>query len=258
MTDSSLHDQLTSQPAPGPDDGSAPDRELLRWGGVAGLGGVALMLATVAVVTALGLPDASDVETLVDFADIESGRIAEHLLYLGALVMFALHVTVLHRLLRPAHPAAALFGTVTALFGYVILAASAMLHVSTAPLAELYTDAGPDELQPIESAWHAAQSVFDTMLATGLLLVPAGIVLLGIAMRRAAAFGTQLTTFTLALGAVGVAGAVIEIIDTTTELSALAVLALVLFHLATGWRTLAMGRVPDLDLTDGSAGVTTG
>ncbi len=38
------------------------------------------MLGAVAVVVAWGLPDASDVETLRDFADIESGRIAEHLL----------------------------------------------------------------------------------------------------------------------------------------------------------------------------------
>lgn len=45
---------------------------------MAGLAGVILMLGAVAVVAALGLPDASDPETLTDFADIESGRIAEH------------------------------------------------------------------------------------------------------------------------------------------------------------------------------------
>jgi hypothetical protein len=91
-----------------------PDRQLIRWGGRAAVAGVILMVASVAVVVALGLPDASDPETLMDFADIESGRIAEHFLYLGALMLFALHVLVLHRLLGTAHPAAALFGTAVA------------------------------------------------------------------------------------------------------------------------------------------------
>ena len=53
----------------------AQDRQLVRWGGVAGLAGVALLLASAVVVGILGLPDASDVETLTDFADIETGRI---------------------------------------------------------------------------------------------------------------------------------------------------------------------------------------
>ncbi len=80
------------------------DQQLCRWGGGAGVAGVISMIAAVAVVVALGLPDASDVETLRDFADIRSGRILEHLFYLGALMMFALHVLVLHRVLRTAHP----------------------------------------------------------------------------------------------------------------------------------------------------------
>ena len=60
-----------------------------RWGGVAGIAGGILLIASAAVVGALGLPDASDVETLTDFEHIESGRIAEHFLYLGALILFA-------------------------------------------------------------------------------------------------------------------------------------------------------------------------
>ena len=221
-----------------------PDRQLWHWGGVAALAGVASMVATVAVVVGFGLPDASDVETLRDFGDIETGRILEHFLYLGALVMFALHVVVLNRLLAQAHRPAALFGTVVAEFGLVILAASSMLHVSTAPLSELYTDPDTpaDDLASIEYAWHGAQSVFDTMLATGLLLVPIGIVLFGLAMLRAPEFGPRLTWLAIAIGALGFVGAVIEAVDRNLELSALAVLAMVVFHLSTGWRTLTLAR----------------
>ena len=229
-----------------------PDRQLCRWGGVAGLAGAILMLGAGAVVGVLGLPDASDIETLTDFADIKSGRIAENTLYLGALMMFALHTFVLYLLLKTAHPAAALFGTVTAAFGLVIMAASSLLHVATSPLADLYTDPDtpPEGLQSIEYAWHGAQSVFDTMLATGVLLVPIGIVLLGTAMRSAPTFGIRLTWLTLALGTVGIVGASIAVVDPGSEFSAVSVLAIVVFYLSTGWRTLALGRKESTDLTD--------
>ncbi len=226
-----------------------PDRQLLRWGAIAGLAGAVLMIAAAVVVVVLDLPDASDVETLTDFADIESGRIAEHFLYLGALVLFTLHLLVLYRMLRGAHPAASLFGTAVAAIGFVIMAASSVLHVSTAALSDLYTDADtpPGDLPAIEYAWHGAQSIFDTMLATGVLLVPIGLVLLGVAMLGTSAFGRRLASLTLVLGVFGTLGAAIEIVDTSVEASALSVLAIVIFHLAAGWRTF---RLADDELVD--------
>lgn len=216
--------------------------QLCRWGGVAALAGVASMLGAFVVVGVGGLPDASDVETLTDFADIETGRIAEHFFYLGAVVLFALHTAVLGRLLRTAHRPAALFGTVVSMFGLVIMAASSLLHVSTSPLADLYDDpaATPADQQAIESAWHGAQSVFDTMLTTGVLLVPIGIILFGVAMWPSTAFGHRLATFSIAFGAVGTLGAVIAIVDPGSAASAASVLAATLFFLVVGWRTLTL------------------
>lgn len=229
----------------------ADDRQLLRWGGWAGLAGVLALLGSFVVVVALGLPDASDVETLTDFADIETGRIAEHFLYLGALMLFAVHLFVLHRLLRPAHEAAALFGTVFASFGLVIMAASSVLHVSTAPLADLYTEPGTtlEDLRAIEYAWYGSQSVFDTMLTTGVLLVPIGIIFLGLAMRSALVFGSRLALFAIGIGLVGTVGAVVAVIDPGSMFAAVGVLAIVVFHLASGWRTLRLGRSERIDLT---------
>ena len=187
----------------------AGERQLARWGGAAGLGGVVLMLLAFTVVIGLDLPDASDSETLTDFADIEMGRIFEHLFYLGAVILFTLHLPVLYQLLKTAHWAAALFGTALSTIGLTVMAASSLLHVSTSPLADLYTDSStpPDDLPAIEYAWHGAQSVFDSMLATGLLLVPIGMVLLGVAMRRSQQFGPRLAWLAIGLGAIGVVGA---------------------------------------------------
>ena len=238
----------TTDDSPGRDGPVQPleasaERRLIRWGGAAGLGGVLALLGSVVVVVSLGLPDASDVETLTDFDDIESGRIAEHFFYLGALVLFALHVAVLQRMLGVADRAASLFGGVIALFGLVILAASSVLHVSTAALADLYQDpsASPEDQRAIEFAWAGAQSVFDTMLVTGALLVPIGLALLGVAMRRAPEFGSRLAMVGIGLGVVGFVGAAVEVIDTSTDFSAASVLAMTLFHLIVGLRTFRLG-----------------
>ena len=223
--------------------GDEADSQLSRWGGVAGLAGVASMLGAFVVVGVGGLPDASDVETLRDFADIEAGRIAEHFLYLGAVVLFALHAAVLGRLLASAHRAAALFGTILSLFGLVIMAAGSLLHVSTSPLAELHDEpaATPGERQAIEAAWHGAQSVFDTMLATGVLLVPIGIVLFGLAMWQSTAFGHRLATFSAVFGLAGTSGAVVAIIDPGSAFSAVSVIAVTVFVLVVGRRMLKLG-----------------
>lgn len=238
-----------------------PDRQLIRWGGLSGLVGVLLLIGAAVVVMALGLPDASDPETLTDFTDIESGRIAEHFLYLGALVLFACHAFVLRGLLRTAHPAATLFGTVMAAFGLVIMAAGSMLHVSTSPLADSYNapDASPEDQQAIEYSWQAAQSVFDTLLTTGVLLVPIGLALFGVAMRNAPAFGPRLAWLSIGLGTVGFLGAAIEAIAPGTDLSVLAVLAIAVFNVSVGWRTLGLGTgraplSPPLPRPDGAVG----
>lgn len=220
------------------------DRQLVRWGGIAGVGGALLLVASAVVVGGLGLPDASSVETLQDFANIESGRIAEHFLYLGSLMLMALHALVLYRILSRFHPAAALFGAATAAFGFVIMAGSSLLHLSTSPLADLYTapGVGPEGLLAIEYAWYGAQSVFDTMLATGVLLVPIGIVLFGLAMRKAAAFGDGMTALALGLGTLGIVGASLGIIIPGSMWSAVGVLTIAVFHLSVGWKTLAMAK----------------
>ncbi len=119
-------------------------------------------------------------------------------------------------------------------------------------MADLYNapDTPPEDLQAIEYAWHGTQSVFDTMLTTGALLVPIGIVLLGVAMWQAPAFGPRLTSLAIGLGTLGIIGAVIAIVDPGSDASAASVLAIVVFHLGTGLRTLALGKEATIDFAD--------
>lgn len=229
----------------------SPNGQLARWGGVAGMAGAGLLVASAVVVGAFGMPDASDVETLTDYNNIQTGRIIEHFLYLGALMLFALHIAVLHRLVQKSHQPATLFGTVFAGFGLVIMAASSLLHLSTSPLAELYNEPGAtaEDLQAVEYAWAGAQSVFDTMLVTGVLLVPIGIILFGVALRHAPMFEPWVSRMALGLGAVGVIGATIAVIDPGSMAAAGAVLAIVIFHLLAGWKTFRLADQAEIDLT---------
>ncbi len=88
------------------------------------------------------------------------------------------------------------------------------------------------------------------MLATGVLLVPIGIVLLGIAMRKAPAFGSGLAMVAIGLGALGTIGAVIAIIDPGIGVLRDERLAIVVFNLVVGWRTWQPGTSETVDLTD--------
>jgi hypothetical protein len=122
--------------------------------------------------------------------------------------------------------------------GFITMAASSLLHISTAPLSDLYEAAEAGDRAAIEAAWVGAQSVFDTMLATGVLLVPIGLLLLGFAMRRFPALASSIMWLTIGIAAVGVIGAVIAIIDPGSMFSAISVLGMTVVLLATGWQML--------------------
>ena len=87
------------------------------------------------------------------------------------------------------------------------------------------------------------------MLATGVLLVPIGIALLGVAMLRHRP-SVPPALLAIGLGAVGIIGAAIAVVDPGSDFSAASVLAIAVFHLSTGWRTLKLGNQASIDLTD--------
>jgi magnesium-transporting ATPase (P-type) len=216
------------------------ERQLTRWGGFAGFVGGLLLLGAFLVVGAVGLPDTSNLDSLTDFPDIETARIVENALYLGALVMFALHSLALSRMLWSTNPAPALFGAATSVLGLVTLIAGALLHVTTATMSDLYvaSDTSASERQTIAYVWQGAQSVFDTLLITGALLVAVGILLFGLAMRSSATFGPVISWVSIGLGSLGIVGAAVGVVDPGSPAVAGSILGLLVFHLCTGWLSL--------------------
>ena len=78
--------------------------------------------------------------------------------------------------------------------------------------------------------------------------------ILGLAMRHDAGFGTRVATASMVLGALGAIGAFVSFVVPDSDASAAAVIAIALFHLVSGWRTMGHPGSTAIDLGSVEAG----
>jgi Domain of unknown function (DUF4386) len=171
-------------------------------------------------------------------------RTVENGLYLAALALWVpLALALFHRL-RRTRPASALFGSALNILGLAVLAAGAILHVVTSRLSDLYhaDSVTPDERAALVLLWQANQAMFDALLLVGLLVMPVGVILFGLAMREDPAFGKVAGNVSVALGIVGLGAATIMLVDPLSAVAALSVFALIGFHFVAGWKTYCLSR----------------
>lgn len=217
------------------------DRRMLRGAGLAGTIGSLLMLATFVFVGALGLPDVSAPESLLRFPEIQYARAVENLLYLAAIVFWAVHHELLYQLLRVTAPVLSAAARTVGTLGAAVLAANALLNVATAPMSEAYQQAPEAERSVVVLAWHAAQGVQDSLLASGALLLPAAIVLFGIALLRG--LNPILGWGAVVIGTAGsVAALVVVATNSMSTLIAVSILGALVFHLVAGICWLRLSR----------------
>jgi hypothetical protein len=223
------------------------ERSVLRWGGLAGiLGGIVFILVFVVVAVFVGTDVLEPEESIERFPDIRAARTVENSLYLVVLVLWVPHFLALYRALREARLAPALFGSVLAILGLVVLMAGALPHVATLPLSDRYHDAGatPEEQATLVLIWEMTEGVFDALFLTGLFVVPIGLVALGVAMLAAPAFGPGFGRFSVALGVAGVVAATVLLGDPSSPIAFVSVFALILFHLVLGWKVYRLSQSP--------------
>jgi hypothetical protein len=216
----------------------------LRWGGLAGIGGSLLMLFTFGFVAAFVGMDITAEQSLTTFPEIRAARIVENTLYLAVLLLWVLHFLALHRGLRNIRPTPALFGTVLSILGLVLLAAGAVPHLATAPLSELYQAPGatPQDQTTLVLLWQGIHAVFNALLYTGLVIVPLGLMAIGVAMLGTPQYGRRIGRSTVALGVAGLAAAAAVLVGGPPKMAAVGLLALIGFHLTLGWKTLKLAR----------------
>jgi hypothetical protein len=228
---------------------TAQEQSVLRWGGLAGILGGILLVAVFAIVIVFVGADPAEPEGLVmRFPDVRAAHIVEEVLYLGVLALWAVHFLALYRALRGTSLAPALFGSVLGIMGLVVLAAGALPQVARTPISDLYhaPGASPEDQATLVLLWQATQGWIDAFLVTGLLLLPIGLLTLGVAMLRTPAFGKAFGGVSVVLGVLGVAAAVVVVIDPGSIIAVVGILALIVFHIALGWKVYSLSKGPSV------------
>ena len=223
------------------------EKSVLRWGGLAGmLGGILFILTWVVVLAGpVGMEDPADlVGWVTRFPDIRAARIVENGLYLVALILEVTLFLALYRALRRASLAPALFGSVLGILGLGVFAAGALVHVAQVPLSDLYHAPGatPEDQVTLALLWQATWGIFDAMLYVGFFVVPVGLTALGVAMLGAPTFGKGFGGLSVALGAVGLVAAVLQMVDPSSMIGALSYFACLIFYLVLGWKVYSLSR----------------
>jgi hypothetical protein len=224
------------------------DKSILRWGGLASIGGGLLFILVFAWVLILAGPDpAGTAGPIIKFPEIETVRIVENGLYLAALLLWVPVYLALYRCLAGTRPAPALFGSALAILGLGLLAAGAIPHAATSRLADLYHADGTTAADQATLAlvWQGVQGIFDALLLTGLLVTATGIALLGLAMRTDPAIGKRTAWLSTLLGAAALTAGTATLIEPTSPVAALGIFALIGFHLIVGAKVYRLSkRIP--------------
>jgi hypothetical protein len=233
------------------------EKSVLRWGGLAGIVGGILLVAVFVIVGVFVGPDPAEPEGLImRFPDVRAAHTVEEVLYLGVLALWAIHFLALYRALRATSLAPALFGSALGIMGLIVLAAGALPQVARTPISDLYHAPGatPEDQATLALLWQATQGMLDALLVTGLLLLPIGLLTLGVAMLRTPAFGRSYGWVSVTLGVAGVAAAAALLVD-VSEIAVVVILALIVFHLALGWKVYSLSRNPVGVIEDWGKGV---
>jgi Domain of unknown function (DUF4386) len=223
------------------------EKSVLRWGGLAGiLGSIAFIFVFVVVIAFVGPDPANPEGAIMRFPGIRAARTIEDGLYLVVLILWVAHFLALYRALRGTNLAPALFGSVLGIVGLGVLAVGALPHVAQAPISDLYhaPGASPEDRATLVLMWQATQGILDASFGAGLLLVPVGLVALGVAMLGVPAFGKVFGWVSAGLGVVGVVAASVLLVDPLSPSAFIGVLSLIVFHLVLGWKLYRLSRTP--------------
>jgi hypothetical protein len=223
------------------------EKSVLRWGGLAGmLGGILFILVWVVVGAGpVGMEDPATLEEWVmRFPDIKAARVVENVMYLMALILEVLLFLALYRALRRTSLAPALFGSVIGILGLTVMIVGTTPHVAHAPLSDLFHAPGatPADQATLALLWQATWGIFDAMLYVGFFVVPVGLILLGVAMLGAPAFGKGFGGVSVVLGVVGLVAAVLQMVDPSSMIGAGSYFACLIFYLVMGWKVYRLSR----------------
>src|SRR5438105_2460636 len=214
------------------------DTGVLRWGGLAGLAGVLLSILSIAIAAGFvpTQPGGLDV-SIRSFPDARVAFTLGEPVLLAAYALFVLLFLGLNRALRRANPAPALFGTALGVLGLVLLLAGGIPAVAFGHLSDVYHGtASSGDRATLVLVSHGVQAIFNETDTSGGILLTAGFVLLGQAMRRDPAFGHRLAWTSIALGIAAIVGISVISIGRDNPNDYAFVILVVVLPLVLGWK----------------------
>jgi hypothetical protein len=222
------------------------EKNVLRWGGLAGmLGGIVTILMMVTLLVLVADPTAGPKELIMRFPDNRAVISLGESLYLVALILSVTLFLALYRALRGTSLAPALFGTGLAFLGFAVLAAGALPNVAFVPIADLYHAPGatPGEQTALIPLWQATQGIFNETDTVGFLLLMVGLIVLGVAMLQAPAFGRGYGGVSVVVGAVGVVAIYVVGLE-SISFAPVVILTNVILPFLFGWKLYRLSRAP--------------
>ncbi len=222
----------------------AQEQRVLRWGGLAGVVGSLLFIVVFVIV---GVFVGTEFVEVMTYPDVRTARIVEEVLYLAVLILWVIHSLALYRALRERSLAPALFGSVIGVLGLAMLVADALRHIWQTPISDLYHAPGapPEAQATLVLLWQVSHGIFDTLLITGLILLPIMVIALGMAMFNVPAFGTGFGRLSVALGLVALGAAAVMLVDPRSLIAVVDVFALIIFHLILGWKVFKLSSIAE-------------
>jgi hypothetical protein len=122
--------------------------------------------------------------------------------------------------------------------GLGVLAAGALPHVAATSISDPYhaPEATTEEQATLVLLWQATEAMFDAFFVAGLLILPVGVIALGVALQQAPAFGAGVGRAGVALGMAGLVAGGVLLVDAGSAMAFVGVLALIVFHATVGWK----------------------
>ncbi len=220
------------------------EKNVLRWGGLAGmLGGIVFIIMMITLLVLVPDPVAEPEELLMNFPDNRAVITLGESLYLVARILSVTLFLALYRALRGTSLAPALFGTGLAFLGFAVLGVGAFPNVAFAEISDLYHAPGatPGEQTALIPLWQATQGIFYETDTVGFFLLAIGLIVLGVAMFRAPAFGMVFGGVSMVIGVVGVVAIYVVGLG-SISFAAVVVLTNVVFPLLFGWKVYRLSK----------------
>lgn len=232
------------------------ERSILRWGGLAGIA-AGLIFILVPVILFGFVPQAPagnfkvegggqvDPAALVAMFPVSRTAIStgNFIDFVSSALTLAL-ILSLFVALRRTKLAPALFGGAQYVLGLAVIFTETVTQVAFDPISSLYQAPGTTEAEKttLVMIWQATQGMFFELDAAAILLLSAGIIVLGAAMYRATGFGRAVGGLSMIFGVAGLA--VTTIFGIISSLAAFILIPVfIALPIILGWKVYTLSRM---------------